>query len=82
MLIFGNDIMELCRRARCNWQEFMVDRCCMEKRTPVAVHGRSSMMVACQMGVPVGCMMARVLNLANSTDVASLDVMVVADRVG
>ena len=53
----------------------------MEKRTPVAVHGRSSMMVACQMGVPVVCMMTRV-NIASPASVASLDAMVVAGHVG
>ena len=81
MLFFGNDIMELGRRARRIWQEFMVYRCCVEKKTPVAVHGRSSMMVACQMGVPVVCMMTRV-NIASPAGVASLDAVVVADQVG
>ena len=53
----------------------------MEKKTPVAVHGRNSMMVACQMGVPAVGMMTKV-NIASPASVANSDAMVVADQVG
>ena len=79
MLFFGSD-MELGRRARSILEEFMVDRCCVEKRMPVAVHGKSSMMVACQRGVP-SCKMTRVI-IASPASVANSDVMVVAACVG
>ena len=68
------------RRARDTWQEVMVVRCCMERRMPVVVHGESSMMVACQRGVP-SCKMTRVI-IASPASVANSDVMVVAACVG
>ena len=73
--------MEFSRRARCICQEVVVDRCCVGMKTPVAVHGRDSMMVACQMDVPAVGMLTK-MNMASPASVAKSDVMVVAVQVG